>query len=144
VDDLAGVACILGDLEIGDGANPVDAPLDLSALSDLLIVEGDFAVHLATQLVALDLPRLTFVGRRGIERDGERFRGGFFIRANNVLAKLDLPDLTDVGGCFEVNDNPLLPSDEVDDLFAQVRSHAFPGTCDGPIEANIGNTGGRP
>lgn len=141
-DDLEGVLCVLGDLHFEDDGAGRAAALDLSALADLQIVEGDLAIQSTTQPLGVSLPSLLFVGRRGIERDSERFRGGLFIQQNAALAALELDALTDVGGCIDISDNPLLDAGEIDDLFTQVRSHAFPGTCDGAIEQQSGNGGG--
>lgn len=142
-DDLEGVLCILGDLEFADG-DEGRGEIDMSPLADLQIVEGDFSVENTLQPLAIDLPSLTFIGRRGIERDGERFRGGLFIQFNQQVSSFEFDALTDVGGCIEFRDNPLLDPDDVDDLFAQVKAHAFPGSCDAGegIEEQSGNGGG--
>ena len=119
LDDLKDVECILGDLDIGDdaGGAPIESPLDTSVVAELAIIEGGLNVVNTTQLASLAFPSLLFVGRRGIERDGEQVRGDLFVQANAGLTSLDLPDLTDVGGCVVIADNPLLPADEPEDLF---------------------------
>jgi hypothetical protein len=143
VDDLEGVRCILGDLEIGSSgeeSRPNDLIIDTSALSDLEVVEGDLEVALNQSLRRLELSSLTFIGRRLFERDSERVRGGFFVQANPILEEIDAPDLVGVGGCAAIKNNPRLDPGDVDDLFSQIGSHAFPGTCDGDaIEENRGN-----
>lgn len=142
VDEMEGVLCVLEDLHIGAdlGDNePNDSIVDTSPLADLQIVEGDLEVAANLVLAELELEELIFVGRRLVERDGERLRAGLFIQNNLVLSKLDMPSLTDVGGCIDIHDNPRLDPGDVDDLFNDVKAHAFPGSCDGDIEQNVNN-----
>jgi hypothetical protein len=131
-DDLEGVVCILGDLEIGDrqSTDGVTLAIDMSPLKDLTIIEGDLDVAATIGFTFLDLPNVTFIGRRGIERDGDHVRGGLFVEGNLDLNSFDLDSLTDVGGCVEFRNNPNLDPSDVDDLFADIKAHAFPGSCD--------------
>jgi hypothetical protein len=136
LEDLQGIKCVLGNLKIG----PTDESLDLSPLADLEIIEGALTITNAHAVSSLNLPLLRWVGRRGINRESPGRRGDLRIARNLGLTSLELPSLTDVGGCFFVFNNESLAVEVIDKMFLRVRSHAIPGSCFGrATEEQSGN-----
>jgi hypothetical protein len=147
VDDFPSGRCVVGQILVGvfdDGAPASAAITSLDGLGELEIIEGTFHLNGNSALTRIALPNLQWIGRRLLapNADSKQVRGGFFIHNHENLSDLDLPELTDVGGCIEVENNLSLDPRIVDELFRRVRAHALPGPCDGAIKTNENNGGG--
>lgn len=61
---------------------------------------------------------------QSVELDSLEFIGSYLTVLNNPeMQSLVMGELNSVGGDFEVSDNPLLPSCEVDTLYGQLQDH---------------------
>lgn len=136
VDDLVGVLCVDGDLDIGAGEG--DEPTlsgditSLAPLADLRFVEGDLTIKGNAALVSLEgLGSVEYIGRRLYLRFSDVV-GDLNIQSNPLLTDVSaLQNVDGVAGCTTITDNASLDTGDVEDLLAAVKTHAPDDTCTG-------------
>lgn len=146
LEELRGKRCVTGAIdigiaqdELGDATRANGQVTTLEALSALEVIEGHLYIQGTCGLADLSgLENVVYVGRelKLVGNNNVFVRGELWIRSNGDLMSIAaLSSLEHVGGGFLVEDNPLLPEDDVRQLREQLKVHGTRGT-------EIDNNGG--